>query len=136
MGFRPTPGRVPNAPFPNAWDTLWSLGPMARSVEDAALLLSAMAGPDPASPPSIAEEGRVFARPLARDFRKVRVAWSRDLGGLPVDPRVTRAVSPPNYYGVPEGLFARAPLAVAQDGSAPSVLAIPAPASVSAGPHP
>jgi amidase len=94
VGFRPTPGRVPNAPFPNAWDTLWSLGPMARTVEDAALLLSAMAGPDPTAPTSIAEDGKVFARPLARDFRKVRVAWSRDLGGLPVDPRVLRALEP------------------------------------------
>jgi amidase len=94
VGFRPTPGRVPNVPFANAWDTLWSLGPMARSVEDAALLLSAMAGPDATAPPSIAEDGRKFARPLARDFRKVRVAWSRDLGGLPVDPRVTRALEP------------------------------------------
>src|SRR6185436_5128662 len=94
VGFRPTPGRVPNWPFPNAWDTLWSLGPMARTVEDAALLLSAMAGPDPRAPTTHADEGRAFARPLARDFRKVRVAWSRDLGGLPMDPRVTRALEP------------------------------------------
>ena len=36
----------------------------------------------------------MFARPLARNFRKVRVAWSRNLGGLPVDPRVTRALEP------------------------------------------
>ena len=94
VGLRPTPGRVPNVPFPNAWDTLWSLGPIARTVEDAALLLSAMAGPDPRAPTTQAEEGKVFARPLARSFRKVRVAWSRDLGGLPVDPRVTRALEP------------------------------------------
>jgi amidase len=65
VGFRPTPGRVPNWPFPNAWDTLWSLGPIARTVEDAALLLSAMAGPDPRVPASHTEPGAVFARPLA-----------------------------------------------------------------------
>lgn len=94
VGFRPTPGRVPNRPFPNAWDTLWSIGPMARTVEDAALLLSAMAGPDPRAPTTHADPGAIFARPLARDFRKVRVAWSRDLGGLPVDARVTRALEP------------------------------------------
>ena len=92
VGFRPTPGRVPNWPFPNAWDTLWSVGPIARTVEDAALLLSVMAGPDPRSPTSHAEPGKIFARSLARDFRKVRVAWSRDLGGLPVDARVTRVL--------------------------------------------
>jgi amidase len=95
VGFRPTPGRVPNWPFPNAWDTSWSLGPIARTVEDTALLLSAMAGPDPRSPTTHAEPGSVFARPLARDFRKVRVAWSPDMGGaFPVDARVTRALAP------------------------------------------
>jgi amidase len=94
VGFRPTPGRVPNWPFPNAWDTLWSIGPIARTVEDAALLLSAMAGPDPRAPTSHAEAGTIFTRPLARDFRRVRIAWSRDLGGMPVDARVARALEP------------------------------------------
>jgi amidase len=92
VGLRPTPGRVPNWPFPNCWDTLWSVGPLARTVEDAALLFSAMAGPDPRCPTTHAEAGKVFARPLARSFRKVRVAWSRNLGGLPVDARVTRVL--------------------------------------------
>lgn len=92
VGFRPTPGRVPNWPFPNSWDTLWSIGPIARTVEDAAFLFSAMAGPDPRSPTTHVEAGKVFARPLARSFKKVRVAWSRDLGGIPVDARVTRVL--------------------------------------------
>lgn len=92
VGFRPTPGRVPMYPFPNSWDTLWSVGPLGRTVEDAAFLLSAMAGPDPRMPTAMAEPGRAFARPLGRDFRKVRVAWSRDLGGLPVDARVTKVL--------------------------------------------
>ncbi len=89
VGFRPTPGRVPYFPATDVWGTLSVLGPIARSVEDAAFLLSAMAGPDIRSPISITDPGSMFAKPLARDFRKVRVAWSRDLGGLPVDPRVT-----------------------------------------------
>ena len=93
VGFRPTPGRVPNWPFPNVWDTLWSVGPIARTVEDAALLLSAMAGPDPRVPTTHAEDGAMLARPLGRHFSKVRVAWSRDLGGaFPVDSRVTRVL--------------------------------------------
>jgi amidase len=94
VGFRPTPGRVPNWPFPNAWDTLWSIGPIARTAEDAALLFSAMAGPDARVPTSHGEAGSTFARPLARDFRKVRVAWNRGLGAFPVDARVTRALEP------------------------------------------
>ena len=94
VGFRPTPGRVPNWPFTNTWDTLWSVGPIARTVEDTALLFSAMAGPDPRVPTTHAEPGKMFSRPLARSFRKVRVAWSRDLGAFPVDRRVTRALEP------------------------------------------
>lgn len=89
VGFRPTPGRVPYYPAVDAWASLAVLGPIARTVDDAAFLLSAMAGPDIRSPISMTEPGSVFARPLKRDFRKVRIAWSRNLGGLPVDPRVT-----------------------------------------------
>src|SRR5438132_538002 len=59
-----------------------------------ALLLSAMAGPDPRSPIAITEAGETFRRPLDRDFRGVRIAWSRDLGGLPIDRRVTAALEP------------------------------------------
>jgi amidase len=88
VGFRPTPGRVPAWPAPNAWNTLGVLGPMGRTVDDTAFLLSAMAGPDPRAPVSIAEPGSVFLKPLKRNFKKTRIAWSRDLGGLPLDPRV------------------------------------------------
>jgi amidase len=89
VGLRPTPHRVPYYPADDAWQSLSVIGPLARTVADAALLLSAMAGPDARSPGSIAEPGSMFARPLARDFRRVRVAWSRSLGGLPVDARVS-----------------------------------------------
>jgi len=92
VGFRPTPGRVPAWPAPNAWNTLGVLGPMGRTVEDTAFLLSAMAGPDLRSPVSIAEAGSAFLKPLKTNFRKARIAWSRDLGGLPMDPRVTRVL--------------------------------------------
>jgi len=65
---------------------------MARTVQDTALLLSAMAGPDARSPIAIAEPAGKFGLPLDRDFKGVRIAWSRDLGGLPVDRRVTQAM--------------------------------------------
>ena len=100
VGFRPTPGRVPAWPAANAWNTLSVLGPMARTVSDCALLLGAMAGPDPRAPTSINEPGKAFLGPLRRDFRKVRIAWSRDLGGLPVDPRVTTVLE-----GQTKGVF-------------------------------
>lgn len=89
VGLRPSPGRVPDHPTDQAWQDLSVLGPMARNVGDAALLLSVIAGPDPRSPIAISEPGERFADSLERDFRGVRIAWSRDLGGLPIDPRVT-----------------------------------------------
>src|SRR5436309_733908 len=89
VGFRPTPGRVPAWPVANAWDTLSVLGPMARTVSDCALLFSAMAGPDPRAPSSMSESAKAFGRPLQRGFRKTRIGWSRDLGGLPMDRRIT-----------------------------------------------
>ena len=88
-GFRPSAGRVPSWPAYNAWYSLAVLGPMARTVQDLALQLTAMAGPDARAPISIAEPGSVFARPLEREFKGVRLAWSRALGGLPVQPEVT-----------------------------------------------
>ena len=92
VGFRPSPGRVPAWPASDAWSTLSVEGPMARTVGDVALMLAAISGPDPRSPAAISEPGDVFLEPLDRDFGGVRVAWSRDLGGLPVDPRVTAVI--------------------------------------------
>jgi amidase len=92
VGFRPTPGRTPYYPATDAWAMLSVLGPIARSVDDAAFLLSAMAGPDARSPIGITEPGSMFAKPLARDFKKVRIAFTGNFGGLPVDPRVTAVI--------------------------------------------
>jgi amidase len=52
-------------------------------------MLQAIAGPDPRSPIAITEPGTIFAQPLERDFKGVRVAWSQNLGHFPVDPRIT-----------------------------------------------
>ncbi len=92
VGFRPSPGRVPTWPSELGWAPFSVEGPMARTVADVALLLSAMAGPDPRSPIAIDEPGARFRGPLGRSFAGVRVAWSRDLGGLPIDPRVTAVI--------------------------------------------
>jgi amidase len=85
VGLRPSLNRVPVWPAEAPWLGMGVHGPMARTVEDVALLLSAMAGPDRRAPLAIAEPGERFRAPLARDFRGVRVAWAPDLGGLPID---------------------------------------------------
>lgn len=66
---------------------------MARTVRDLAFFLAAMAGPDPRSPVSLGDPGARFAAPLERDFQGVRVAWWKDLGGIPVDSRVRQIVN-------------------------------------------
>jgi amidase len=90
VGLRPSVGRVPVKSVAG-FSQISVDGPMARTVEDLALMLSAIAGYDDRSPLSISEPGSVFAAPLERGFSGVRVAWSRDLGGaFPVDSRVAR----------------------------------------------
>ncbi|MBS1809609.1 MAG: amidase [Acidobacteria bacterium] len=88
VGFRNSPGRVPSYPASMAWNPLAVEGAMARTVQDLALLLSVLAGPDARAPISLNEPGSLFARPLARDFRNTRIAWSRNLGRYPVQPVV------------------------------------------------
>ncbi|MCX5339227.1 amidase [Streptomyces atratus] len=89
VGLRPGAGRVPSWPTPLAWFDLAVDGPMARTVTDAALLLSVLAGHDARCPNSLPGDGSEFDVPLDADLCGLRVAWSRDLGGLPMDPQVT-----------------------------------------------
>jgi amidase len=93
VGLRPSPGRVPTWPAADAWSTLSVDGPMARTVADVALMLGAIAGPDPRSPVSIAGPLAAPGATLERDVTGVRVAWWTNLGGAPVDPRVRRLVN-------------------------------------------
>ena len=85
VGLRPSPGVVPRIVPGNAWSTLPTEGPMARSVADLVLLLRVLAAPEVRDP---------RYRPVPLDAadqpetRPLRVAWSRDLGGLPVEAEV------------------------------------------------
>lgn len=95
VGLRPTPGRVPSWPESAAWGRLSVKGPMARTVEDVALLLSVLSGPDPRSPMSLETPGQAFAGALASDPHGARIAWSADLSGtVPVAPEVVDAFRP------------------------------------------
>jgi amidase len=92
VGFRPSSGVIPVWPESMGWSSLPVDGPMARTVADCALLLGVMAGHDPRSPIAIPGDGTEFHGDLARDLRGLRVAWSRNLGGLPVEPAVTEVL--------------------------------------------
>jgi amidase len=89
VGLRTAPGRVPVVPSASAWNPMGVLGPLARTVEDAALLLRAMAGPDPRAPLSLDDPPGTFVVGEGIDARGARIAWSRNLGDLPVEPEVT-----------------------------------------------
>jgi amidase len=80
VGLRPTPGRVPSWPTTNGWELTGVGGPMARTVEDLAFLLSVIAGPSRRAPLSLESPGTAFAPPLHGDLAGVRVALSVDLG--------------------------------------------------------
>ncbi|MFF7795426.1 amidase [Streptomyces sp. NPDC007991] len=93
VGLRPSPGRVPSWPDKAPWAQLSVKGPMARTVQDVALTLSVLAGPDPRSPLALETPGSRFAGRLDGDVRGLRVAWSPDLGGsVPVEAEVRDVV--------------------------------------------
>ncbi len=91
FGFRPSLGRVPNVPAKDAFFGQFSTdGPIARTVEDLAMLLSVMAGYDPRSPIASADEGfRYEDRLDGAEALTPKVAWLGDLGGrLPTEPGI------------------------------------------------
>ncbi len=95
VGFRSSPGLVPIWPNPLPWDANIVEGTMARTVEDAALSLAAIAGPDSRAPLShAADTARMIEAARTPDVRGWRVAWTPDLGGVvPVEPEVQAAVA-------------------------------------------
>jgi amidase len=90
VGLRTTPGLIPSYPRTLAWDTLGVTGPIARTVADAALMLTAMAGPDDRNPLSYEADASQFTRAVKTpSIKGWRIAWTPDLNGLiPVDEEV------------------------------------------------
>ena len=90
VGIRPTPGLTPNYPAPLAWDFGQVHGPLARSAEDAALMLDAMTGLSRASPISVAPPWPSVLAEVARceNARGLRVAYTGDIAGVGVDAEI------------------------------------------------
>jgi amidase len=87
-GLRPSVGLVPIHPTDWVWDTLQVSGPMARTAEDVALMLQAIAGPSDCSPLAQPIDARDFVR-AARGARKnLRIAYCADIAGIGIDPDV------------------------------------------------
>ncbi len=96
FGLKPSRGRVPIYPLLSGWETLdrrvAHLGPLTRTVADAALMMEVMAGRDDRDPVSLPEGKMAFRRELKRGVRGLRIAWSFDLGYAVVDKIVKVAV--------------------------------------------
>src|SRR5947209_1688728 len=88
VGMRPSIGRVAHTPVAKIDRTLGVHGPMARNVEDLALLLDAMSGEHPADPLSLPALPVSFLSAARSGNKPKRVAYSPDLGITPVDPEV------------------------------------------------
>src|SRR5437899_8857911 len=89
VGLRPSVGLVPTYPADWAWDTLQVEGPVARTAEDVALMLQAVAGPSPLSPLAQPTAGRNFVAAPARALPPgPRVAYCPDVAGIGIDPAI------------------------------------------------
>jgi amidase len=88
VGLRPGPGVVPHGPDPTAFDGLSVAGPMARNVADLALMLDAMAVFDARDPLSLAPPRDGYLDAALAPQAPHRIAFSADLGFLPVEPEV------------------------------------------------
>ena len=88
VGMRPSIGRVAHTPVAKIDRNLGVQGPMARNVEDLALLLDAMSGEHPADPLSLPAPSSSFLSVARSGTGPKRIAYSPDLGITPVDPEV------------------------------------------------
>jgi aspartyl-tRNA(Asn)/glutamyl-tRNA(Gln) amidotransferase subunit A len=96
FGLKPTYGRVPAYPL-SPFGTLAHIGPMTRTVTDAALLLGVIAEPDSrdwyALPPEGAGKSMDYTTGLNRGVKGLRIAFSPNLGGHAVDPEIAALVA-------------------------------------------
>lgn len=90
--MRPSPGRVATSRASKVDGNLGLEGPMARNVEDLALLFDAMCGDEPGDPVSKPRPQTSFLDQARSGWKPKRVAFSRDLGITPVDPEVADIV--------------------------------------------
>lgn len=92
FGLKPSRGRIPIYPIPPGWENLHRrvlhLGPITRTVADAALMMDAMAGPDDRDPASLLEMKISYRRGLKNGIQGHQVAWTANLGDAVVEPAI------------------------------------------------
>ncbi|MBU6497437.1 MAG: amidase [Rhodospirillales bacterium] len=90
-GLKPSFGRVPYAPV-NPGDYTSHIGPMTRTVEDAALMMAVMSGPDPADHTTLESAPADYVGHVNDGIGKRRLCFSPDLGHARVDPEIADIV--------------------------------------------
>ncbi|MDI9933050.1 amidase family protein [Rhodococcus sp. IEGM 1354] len=91
VGLKPTTGVIPQTLFPGRYNTWLFHGPITRTIDDNALMLDVLAGPDVSDPLSLPEARSPFLQRHDSDITGMKIAWSPDLGtGQHVDPEVLR----------------------------------------------
>ncbi len=88
VGYKPPKGRNPDGP-PANFDPYNHCGPLARSVADAALVQNVVSGPHPRDHSSLRD--KVHVPDAFAPVRGMRIAWSMDLGYMPIDREVRKA---------------------------------------------
>ena len=92
VGFRPSPGLVPNAKAQRAWANISVIGPMGRTVADTCQLLAAQAGHDAIDPRSYPVDAASLGVPREVDLGRLRIAWTEDFGSCPVEGNIRRVM--------------------------------------------
>ena len=92
VGFRPSHGRVPTRSSGDPRSDISQLGPMARCIDDLALLFSVLAGPNSRTYSCLETEGKAFKEIKSRSVNGLRVGYSQDLGGLPIEKKITESL--------------------------------------------
>ena len=91
FGLKPSFGRVPAWPL-SPFGTVAHVGPMTRTVEDAALMMNVIARPDPRDWHSLPYDGRDYMDGLRKNLKGLRIAYSPRLGYVDVDPEIAALV--------------------------------------------
>ncbi|HUF94309.1 MAG TPA: amidase family protein, partial [Candidatus Limnocylindria bacterium] len=91
VGFKPSYGRVPHYPGFPGWDHVSHVGPITRTVRDAAALLDVIAGGDDRDRASLPDDAGSYVESCAQPVEGLHVAWTPDLGYAAVDERVLEA---------------------------------------------
>lgn len=92
VGFKPTGSRIPLYPA-SPFGALAHAGPMARSVDDIALMMDVLAMRDHRDPTALAPLVSSYREAIRRDVRGINVAYSATLGYVDVHPQIARIVA-------------------------------------------